>query len=239
VLLSGRWWTSGSLVSGTTALAGLTSETDVTQECVRDWGMRPTRTTAPALAASLVLLAGACGEESAPSAEEPGADTSSGSTSESTSQSPSAKPVEPIDFGTEPRMRERYKKAALRAVDDKLITMVPTVLPDGWTARGGGYTADPQWWRMEFTAPTGDVVLDQLPGTSARALADADLTPADDVDLSDWGTGTWSAWDHADATVLAHDLKGSTVVLQGPDLETVRGLAESLLPAEDAAEQEG
>ena len=52
-------------------------------------------------------------------------------------------------------------------------------------------------------------------------------------------TGAWSAWDHQGATVLAYDLKGSTVVLQGPDLETVRGLAESLLPADDAGEQEG
>jgi hypothetical protein len=39
--------------------------------------------------------------------------------------------------------------------------------------------------------------------------------------------------------VLAHDLKGSTVVLQGPDLETVRGLAESLVPAEDSKSTEG
>jgi hypothetical protein len=29
------------------------------------------------------------------------------------------------------------------------------------------------------------------------------------------------------------------VVLQGPDVETVRALAESLLPAEDAGEQDG
>ena len=65
------------------------------------------------------------------------------------------------------------------------------------------------------------------------------LTATDDVDLSAWGTGAWSAWDHDGAIVLAHDLKGSTVVLQGPDLETVRGLAESLLPADEAGEQEG
>jgi hypothetical protein len=199
--------------------------------------MRPTRTTAPVLAASLVLLAGACGEETGTSAEEPAGETSSDASS--TQETEPAPQVDPIDFGTEPKIRERYKKAALRAVDDELITMVPTVLPDGWTTRGGGYVADPQWWRMEFDAPAGVVVLDQLPGTSAEALADADLTAADDVDLSDWGTGTWSAWDHDGATVLTHDLKGSTVVLQGPDLETVRGLAESLLPAEDAAEQEG
>jgi hypothetical protein len=148
--------------------------------------------------------------------------------------------VEPVDFGTEPAVAPKYKKAALRATSDDLITMVPSTLPEGWTTVGGGYQPDPQWWRMEFTAPTGDVVLDQLPGTSDEALADQpDLVAADDVDLSDWGTGTWSAWDHEGATVLAHDLKGSTVVLQGPDLETVRGLAESILPADQAGEQEG
>jgi hypothetical protein len=148
--------------------------------------------------------------------------------------------VEPVDFGTEPAVAPRYKNAALRATSGGLITMVPSTLPDGWTTVGGGYQRDPEWWRMEFTAPTGDVVLDQLPGTSDDVLADqTGLTATDDVDLSDWGTGAWSAWDHDGAIVLAHDLKGSTVVLQGPDLETVRGLAESLLPADQAGEQEG
>ncbi len=92
---------------------------------------------------------------------------------------------------------------------------------------------------MEFSAPSGVVVLDQLPGTAADVLAGADLSEADDLDLSDFGTGTWSAWDNQGASVVAYDLKGSTVVLQGPDAETVRGLAESLLPAEDASEQQG
>jgi len=116
---------------------------------------------------------------------------------------------------------------------------VPSILPDGWTTVGGGYTADPQWWRMEFTAPSGEVTLDQLPGTSKDLLrGQKALSATADVDLTDWGTGPWSAWDHDGATVLAYDLKGSTVVLQGPDTETVRGLAESLLPAEDAGEQE-
>jgi hypothetical protein len=147
--------------------------------------------------------------------------------------------VEPIDFGTEPKLRPRYKKAALRATGDHLITMVPTVLPDGWETLGGGYSRDPQWWHMEFTAPTGDVVLDQMPGTAEDVLADQDLEAGEAVDLSDWGTGEWSAWDHDGATVLTYDLKGSTVVLQGPDVETVRGLAESLLPADDAGEQDG
>ncbi len=202
-----------------------------------------TRAIGPALGVSLVLLAGACGSD-ASSAGDTGTDPSSGTSGEaspspSTTSSP-ATPVEPVDFGEEPALKAGYKKAALRAVDDDLVTMVPSVLPDGWTTVGGGYRADPQWWRMEFTAPAGDVVLDQLPGTSDDVLADqSGLTPGDDVDLSAWGTGPWSAWDHDGATVLAYDLKKSTVVLQGPDLETVRALAESLLAAEDAGEQEG
>lgn len=198
--------------------------------------MRPTRVTGPALAATLVLLVGACSDDT--TAEDPQEAASESAAPET--PTPTAEPVEPIDFGTEPAVRPRYKKAALRAVDDELITMVPSVLPDGWTTTGGGYTPDPQWWRMTFTAPTGDVVLDQLPGTADEVLADQQgLGAQDDVDLSDWGTGTWSAWKHEGAIVLTHDLKGSTVVLQGADLDTVRALAESLLPAEDSVSQDG
>ena len=196
--------------------------------------MRPTRVTGPALAATLVLLVGACSDDT--TAEDPQESASESAAPET----PTAEPVEPLDFGTEPALRPSYKNSALRAVDDKLITMVPTVLPDGWTTTGGGYTPDPQWWRMTFTAPTGDVVLDQLPGTADEVLADQQgLEAQDDVDLSDWGTGTWSAWEHEGAIVLTHDLKGSTVILQGADLDTVRALAESLLPAEDSVSQDG
>lgn len=202
--------------------------------------MRLTRVIGPALGASLVLLAGACSQDAGDSPDtgsDPAAETS-GTTSPS--ESPSAAPVAPIDFGDEPAVETGYKEAALQAVDDDLITMVPTTLPDGWATVGGGYQPDPQWWHMEFTAPTGDVVLDQMPGTAEEVLAgQSALTATDDVDLSDWGTGAWSAWDHDGATVMAYDLKGSTVVLQGPDVETVRGLAESLLPAEDGVEQDG
>jgi hypothetical protein len=199
--------------------------------------MRATRAIGPALGASLVLLLAACGDDAPDTGVDP---SSESSPSETPSATPSATPVEPVDFGTEPAVAPKYKNAALRATSGGLITMVPSTLPDGWTTAGGGYQPDPLWWRMEFAAPTGDVVLDQLPGTSDDVLADqTGLTATDDVDLSAWGTGTWSSWDHDGAVVLAHDLKGSTVVLQGPDLETVRGLAESLLPADEAGEQEG
>lgn len=205
--------------------------------------MRLTRAIGPVLGASLALLAAGCGDDAgtAETGVDPSGDSSSRAPSETSSETPTATPVEPVDFGDEPAVKASYERAALRASsEDRLITMVPSVLPDGWTTVGGGYRRDPQWWRMEFTAPSGDVVLDQLPGTSDEVLGDQpDLTTVDDVDLSDWGTGAWSAWDHEGASVLAYDLKGSTVVLQGPDLATVRALAESLLPADDAGEQEG
>jgi hypothetical protein len=200
--------------------------------------MRLTLSSGAVLAASLALVTSACGDGS-DTVEDP---ESGASASTSPSAEPSQEPAEVtyVDFGEEPALKPRYRKAALRAVDDDLITMVPTVLPDGWATVGGGYQPDPQWWRMEFTSPTGDVILDQLPGTAEDALADASsLTAADDVDLSDYGTGTWSAWQQDDGLdVLALDLKGSTVVLQGASPDEVRALAESILPAEDAAFQE-
>lgn len=200
--------------------------------------MRLTLSSGAALAASLALVTSACGDDGTDTAKDP--DTGA-SASTSSSPEPSQEPeqVTFIDFGEEPAMKPKYRKAALTAVSDDLITMVPSVLPDGWTAVGGGYQADPQWWRMEFTSPTGDVSLDQLPGTAEDALAESSgLQAVDDVDLSDYGTGTWSAWQQDGLDVLALDLKGSTVVLQGASPEEVRALAETLLPAEDAAFQE-
>lgn len=200
--------------------------------------MRLTLSSGAALAASLALVTSACGDDGTDTAKDP--DTgASASTSSSAEPSQEPEQVTFIDFGEEPAVKPKYRKAALAAVSDDLITMVPSVLPDGWTAVGGGYRADPQWWRMEFTSPTGDVTLDQLPGTAEDALADASgLEAADDVDLSDYGTGTWSVWQQDGLDVLALDLKGSTVVLQGASPEEVRALAETLLPAEDAPFQE-
>lgn len=199
-----------------------------------------TRATGPALAASLVLLASACADDTAAEEPQSSASESPAPQPSATQGSEAAAPIQPIDFGSEPQLRPKYKSAALRAVDDDLITMVPTILPEGWTTVGGGYRPDPQWWRMEFSAPTGDVVLDQLPGKAQKVLADKEgLEARDDVDLSAWGTGTWSSWEHEGTTVLTHDLKGSTVVLQGADVDTVRALAESLLPAEDSVSQDG
>ena len=200
--------------------------------------MRLTLTTVPALGASLVLLLSACGNDSS-RADEPGDEPSASQTPDA-SEAPSAEPVELMDFGQEPAVRARYKRAALRAVDDDLITMVPSTLPEGWTAVGGGYLRNPQWWHMEFTAPSGDVTLDQFPYTTDEVLSSqGGLPTSGEVDLSDWGIGTWSAWDHEGATVLTHELKGSTVVLQGADQQSVEELAKSLLPAEDSKSTEG
>ena len=135
--------------------------------------MRATRLTVPALGASLVLLLGACGDEPS-SADDPAAETSTSEspTDDTTATAETPEPVALIDFGDEPAVKASYKKVALRAVADELITMVPSALPDGWTTVGGGYRADPQWWHMEYTAPTGAVTLDQFPGDTKAALGD-------------------------------------------------------------------
>lgn len=73
-----------------------------------------------------------------------------------------------------------------------MIAMVPSVLPEGWSVSGAGYSPSQQWWRIELTAPSGDVVLDQLGGTLNQRLKPhlTDLTEAEDVDLSKWGIET-------------------------------------------------
>ncbi|QBX56359.1 hypothetical protein EXE58_13375 [Nocardioides seonyuensis] len=202
--------------------------------------MQPTRATTgiTAVAAFAAVLGGAtaCGGDEDPTAR--ATDTSVPSSSES--ESPEA-PSSMVDFGEEPAVESRYKQLALDAVDDGLITMVPTVLPDGWTVAGGGYHADdPQWWRMELTSPAGPVVLDQLAGETDDVLGEHEgsLEPADDVDLSKWGIGTWSQWDNGDLTLLTREVKGSVVVVQGPDVDSTSDLAKSLLPAEDSRSSE-
>lgn len=198
--------------------------------------MQPTRATTgiTAVAAFAAILGGvtACSQAEEPSTR--AIDTASPSSSE---PEPSAAMV---DFGNEPAVRSQYKQRALKAVGDGLITMVPTVLPDGWTVEGGGYRADPQWWRMEFTAPEGTVVLDQLAGETGDVLGrhEDSLDAAEDVDLSKWGIGTWSQWDNGDLTLLTREVKGSVIVVQGPDAESASDLAKSLLPAEDSRSTE-
>lgn len=161
------------------------------------------------------------------------------------SASPSASPTvttfEPLDFGSEPPLEQPYKRLAQQAVADGLVTMVPAALPEEWSSAGAGYRSEDQrWWRIEFAAPSGPVLLDQLAGTPDEVLADhrAVLTAEDDVELDAWGTGTWQHHSSEGATVLNYRLKGSTAVIQAPDLETASTLAKTLLPAEGQATAE-
>ncbi len=147
-----------------------------------------------------------------------------------------------IDFGQEPSLHKGIKRQALLATADSMIAMVPSVLPEGWSVSGAGYSPSrPQWWRIELTAPSGDVVLDQLGGTLNQRLKPhlTDLTEAEDVDLSKWGIGTWSQWHNGDRSLLAREVKGSVIIVQATDVETVTELAKSLLPADDAGAELG
>ncbi|HET6939158.1 MAG TPA: hypothetical protein VFI19_11155, partial [Nocardioides sp.] len=63
--------------------------------------------------------------------------------------------------------------------------------------------------------------------------------PAGDVDLSDYGTGTWSAYTGTISDAVAKALSGSSAVVVGPDQDTVLVLAQELLTAEDAGTGDG
>ena len=94
---------------------------------------------------------------------------------------------------------------------------------------------------MEFTSPTGDVTLDQFPGTAEDALADAaGLEAAADVDLSDYGTGTWSAWDAGRRSTCSRSTSRAAPWCSRVPARRALGRSPSpLLPAEDAGDQEG
>lgn len=160
----------------------------------------------------------------------------------STEGDPTPADAAPLDFGQEPEVSRQYKDLALQSVADGMITMVPTLLPEGWKNLGGGYQeSGPQWWHMVFEAPSGPATLDQRAGSRDTVLADHEdqLTAQDDVDLTKWGTGIWTQATTGDTTVLYTEVKGSTVVVQAPDLDTASDLAKSLLPAEDSKSSEG
>ena len=66
--------------------------------------MRLTRAIGPALGASLVLLAAACGDDTgtADTGVDPSGTSSSETPTKTPSETPTATPVEPVDFGDEP-----------------------------------------------------------------------------------------------------------------------------------------
>lgn len=187
-----------------------------------------------ALAISGGLLLAGCGTEQA--AEDPAPTASSSTPSPSEPTEPAAAP-QPLDLGPAPALRPTVRKLALKASRDGFVPMVASEVPEGWEALGAGYqSAEPRRWHLAFTAPGGEVTLDQLEATPEEILTgQAGVVPGEPVDLSAYGTGTWDSATRGGTTILMRALKHNTVVVQAPDLDSALALAQGLLPAEDAS----
>jgi hypothetical protein len=134
-------------------------------------------------------------------------------------------------------------KAVKDAMKDDFPALVPAGVPTGWTVTKATYSPKRggQWW-IYFTDPNGaNVTLAQsekpVEGIVHQYLPSAQA--AGDVDMSNYGTGKWSAYTGTNAAGLAKGLSGTSVVLVGPDQDTVVALAQQLLTAEDAGSGDG
>jgi hypothetical protein len=132
-------------------------------------------------------------------------------------------------------------KAVKPAIRDGFPALIPAGVPAGWTVLSAAY--DPHGggvWTIDLTDPDGaPVTLMQSTASAADLVARLlpDGQPAGTVKLS--GTGKWDAYTGTGAAGLAKDLAGTGAVVVGPDQDSAAALAEQLLTAEDAGNDDG
>ena len=208
-------------------------------------------TRIPKAMAGLALVAVAvvaCGDDDGTDAASDPGTTSAVSPSPSmseTSPTSASTPPGPTTTGdpSDPVASPIINRAVKDAMRDDFPALVPAGVPGGWTVTKATYSPKRggQWW-IYLTDPSGaDVTLAQskkpVEGIVHQYLADAQA--AGEVDMSNYGTGTWSAYTGTSATGLAKALSGTSVVVVGPDQDTVVVLAQQLLTAEDAGSGDG
>jgi len=206
-------------------------------------------TRIPKAVAGLALIAVtvvACGDEDGTDAgSDPGTTTATASSptvSETPPASDTSSPSATTDTG-DPVPSPIIDKAVKDAIQADFPALVPAGVPTGWTVTKATYSSKRggQWWiyledengaqvtLYQSKKPVGAIVHQYLAGAQ----------PAGEVDLSDYGTGTWSAYTGTDAVGLAKGLSGTAAVVVGPDQDTVLVLAQQLLTAEDAGTGDG
>jgi hypothetical protein len=206
-------------------------------------------TRIPKALAGLALIAVtvvACGDEDGSATGSDPATTTATSPSASMSETPPASdtssPSPTTDTG-DPVPSPVIDKAVKDAIQDDFPALVPAGVPAGWTVTKATYSTKRggQWWIYLEDENGAQVTLYQskkpVAGIVHQYLAGAQ--PAGDVDLSDYGTGTWSAYTGTEAVGLAKGLSGTAAVVVGPDQDTVLVLAQELLTAEDAGTGDG
>jgi hypothetical protein len=206
-------------------------------------------TRIPKALAGLALIAVtvvACGDEDGSDTGSDPATTTATSPSASMSETPPAldtsSPSPTTDTG-DPVPSPVIDKAVKDAIQDDFPALVPAGVPAGWTVTKATYSPKRggQWWiyltdpsgfdvtLAQSTKPVGGIVNQYLPGAKS----------AGEVDLSDYGTGKWTAYTGTDAAGVAKELSGTSAVVVGHDQETVVALAQVLLTAEDAGSGDG
>jgi hypothetical protein len=205
-------------------------------------------TRIPMAMAGLALVAVtvvACGDDDGTSTgSDPATSTAtSGSPSASATPSPSESASPSATDSGDPVPSPIINKAVKDAMKDDFPALVPAGVPDGWTVTKATYSPKRggQWW-IRLTDPNGaDVTLAQskktVDGLVHQYLPGAQQ--AGQVDLSDYGTGKWSAYTGTIGDAVAKALSGTSAVVVGPDQDTVVELAQQLLTAEDAASGDG
>ena len=170
--------------------------------------------------------------------------SASASTSPSDVPSPTESTVAPSSSDTaDPVPSPIINKAVRAAIADDFPALVPSGVPAGWTVSSATYSPKRGGqWRIELTDPTGaPVTLVQSKRSPEQLVSQylPDAQPAGSVDLSAFGTGTWSAYGGMSAAALAKSFSGTAAVVVGPDQDTVVTLVEELLTAEDGGHGDG
>lgn len=159
--------------------------------------------------------------------------TSGTSASATSSPTESATPAPPAGLD-----QEAWLKPALAATRSGLPAFVPAEQPEGYAVTAASFDKAAKAWTMEFTDGTGaTVTLFEVQGSADDLVADrlgADAAAGEDVDLSAYGTGTWSSWSAGDQSALTLQVKKTAVLLTGPSTEGLTAVAQTLLTADTA-----
>jgi cytoskeletal protein RodZ len=165
--------------------------------------------------------------------------TPSTSTSPSTPPSASASPS-----AGDPTPSPVINRAAKAAIKDHFPALVPAGVPAGWTVVSASYdAAKGGTWRIDLTdSDGGDVVLVQSTASVQKLVADylgADGAAEGKVDLTDYGTGVWTAYGSMDLHGIAKKISDTNALVYATTQDTAVALAEELLTAEDGGNTDG
>jgi hypothetical protein len=195
-----------------------------------------------AVSALVVATTAACGSDSGdddPTATDPTSTSTPSSPADSATTSESASATEDGDPVPSPVI----DKAVKGALEDDFPALVPAGVPAGWTVVSATYSpAEGGLWRVDLADPAGAPVQLVQARAGVKTLVRQWLGAAEaagEVDLGENGTGVWAVYAADAATGIAKKLSGSAAIIVGPDQDTVVGLADQLLTAEDSGNGTG